>query len=168
MIPLEVKLIWHCDPCLRLGSCFFVLFSKPDNGGNIFLRNIELQVITSQMTERVISCVKLKSFILPHNFFDCLNRELEFCTPCESSLDSVSVHDHLHLVTTPAPDRVDKDGGRNPTIRAEFFSTSSASRQPYIHLKGCLLYTSQLKIHFWDCFRNGYNFLLESVANGSG
>jgi hypothetical protein len=87
------------------------------------------------MTVLLISCVKLKSFVLLHNLLDSLNRKLEFYTPCESSLDSLSVHDHLHLVATPAPDRLDKGGGRNPTIRAEFFSTSTASYQPYFHLK---------------------------------
>jgi hypothetical protein len=52
------------------------------------------------------SLLETEIFLLPTSW-----REAEFYAPCEYGLHSVSVHGHSPLATTPAPDRVDKDGG---------------------------------------------------------
>ena len=59
------------------------------------------------------------------------NRKVNSCTPCETSFEPMSVYDLLHLATSPALDRVDKDQWKESSLqgRIHLESTQSCCRQ---------------------------------------
>jgi hypothetical protein len=91
------------------------------------------------------------------------NRKVNSCTPCETSFESMSVYDLLHLATSPALDRVDKDQWKESSLqgRIHLESTQSCCRQTLTeHFYLTFQLSSQPRIRCWDCLATEKYFLL--------